>query len=106
MEAQFNGEIVVPPDLARRRVNGYLVQEVDMFMIAGEPMLIQGDTPYWRLSVILRLRGLGNLGEVGVIDVDARTGRVKTLSEDEIQAVQERAYNLLRQRGKNASSHL
>jgi len=94
VEAHFSGEIPVSPDLARRRANGYLAREVALFIVAGEPMLILSDHPYWRLPTILRLRGFGNLAEVGVIDVDARTGKVQLLAEDEIRAIRERAHDL------------
>jgi hypothetical protein len=94
VEAQFHGEIPISPDLARRRTNGYLAREVAMFLIAGEPMLILGDHPYWRLPIILRLRGFGKLAEVGVVDVDAQTGKVRPLSEDEIETIRERAHDI------------
>jgi hypothetical protein len=94
VEARFSGEIPVSPDLARRRVNGYLTREVAMFMIAGEPMLILGEHPYWRVPVILRLRGFGKLAEVGILEVDAQTGQVKSLSEDEIRAIREHAHDI------------
>ncbi len=94
VEAQFSGEITVPPDLARRRANGYLAREVALFIIAGEPMLILRDHPCWQMPAILRLRGFGNLAEVGLIDVDAQTGEVTPLSEAEIQAIRQRAHDI------------
>jgi hypothetical protein len=94
VEARFSGEIPVSPDLARRRVNGYLTQEVAMFIVAGEPMLILGDQSYWRVPAILRLRGFGKLAEVGILCVDAQTGQVKPLSEDEIRAIREHAHDI------------
>jgi hypothetical protein len=65
-----------------------------MFIIAGEPMLILGEHPYWKVPAILRLRGFGKLAEVGILYVDAQTGQVKPLSEDEIQAIRERAHDI------------
>jgi hypothetical protein len=94
VEAQFSGEIPVPPDLARRRANSYLAREVAMFVIAGEPMLILGDHPRWRLPTILRLHGFGNLAEVGAVEVDAQTGKVSPLAEDEIHIIRERAHDI------------
>lgn len=92
VEAQFSSEIPVQPDLARRRANGYLAQEVALFIVAGEPALVLNDHPYWRLPAILRLRGIGELAEVGAIDVDAETGVVKPLTEEDILAMRERAH--------------
>jgi hypothetical protein len=94
VEAQFRGEIPVSPDLARRRANSYLAREVALFVIAGEPMLILGNHPRWRLPTILRLRGFGNLAEVGAVDVDAQTGKVVSLTEDEIRVIRERAHDI------------
>ena len=94
MEAQFSGEIVVPPGLARQRANGYLAREVALFVIAGEPLLILGERPRWQIPALLRLRGLGNVAQVGVIDVDAQTGKVRQLSPDEIHLLREHAHDL------------
>ena len=84
----------ISADLARRRVNGYLTQEVAMFVVAGEPILALSDRPYWRVPAILRLRGFGKLAEVGFLDVDAQTGQVKPLSEDEIRVIRGHAHDI------------
>ena len=94
LEAQFSGEISIPPELARRRVNGYLAQEIALFVTAGEPMLVLGEHPYWQVSAVLRLRGIGRLAEVGTIGVDAQTGEVIPLSESEIHAIRELAHDI------------
>lgn len=92
IEAQFSSEILVQPELARRRANGYLAQEVALFLVGGDPLLVLNDHPCWRIPAILRLRGVGELAEVGSVDVDAQTGAVKPLTEEDIQVMRERAH--------------
>lgn len=94
LEAQFSGEIVVPPGLARQRANGYLAREVALFIVSGEPLLILGERPRWQIPAILRLRGLGDVAQVGNIDVDAQTGKVRPLSQNEIHTMREHAHDL------------
>lgn len=84
-------EATIPPELARRRANGYFTQNVAMFIIPGEPVLVLGEYPVWRMPAVLRLRGFGIVATVGTIDVDARTGKTLPLSEAEIEAMQNRA---------------
>ncbi|MFZ0548858.1 MAG: hypothetical protein WAM60_25635, partial [Candidatus Promineifilaceae bacterium] len=82
VQAQFSGEIPVPPEMARRRVSGYLAREVALFLTAGEPTLVLGEPPCWKIPAVFRLRGVGELATIGVIDVDARTGQVITPTEE------------------------
>ncbi len=91
LDVQFRGEVVVTPGLARQRGNGYLAREVALFVIAGEPLLILGEHPRWEIPALLRLRGLGDVVQVGMIDVDAQTGKVRPLSKEEIRTVREHA---------------
>ena len=95
VDARFSGEITVSPTQARQRASGYLAREVALFLTAGEPMLILDDQPRWQVPAILRLRGYGNLAEVGLIEVDARTGQVEPLDEAEIRVIREHAHELV-----------
>ena len=61
----FAGEIPISPALARQRASGYLAREAALFVTAGEPLLILDEQPRWQVPAILRLRGYGNLAEVG-----------------------------------------
>jgi len=87
----LEGEIQVPPDSARRRANGYLARYVALALEAGEPMLIWGDRPYWRMSIYLNLRGFGQVARLGEIVVDAMTREVLQLSKEQILEMQDRA---------------
>ena len=65
VDARFRGEIPISPALARQRASGYLAREAALFVTAGEPLLILDEQPRWQVPAILRLRGYGNLAEVG-----------------------------------------
>jgi hypothetical protein len=94
VDATFRGEIPVSPIQARRRANGYLAKEVALFVVAGDPMLVLGEQPHWQIPAVLRLRGYGNLAEVGVVEVDALTGQIKALSDTEITTIREHAHEI------------
>jgi hypothetical protein len=88
-------DIPISPDMARRRANGYLGLHVGLLLGTSDPRLIVDDCPHWKLAVNLHLPGLGYVGQVGVISVDATTGDVIPLSADAMQAIQDRAHDLI-----------
>ena len=64
---------------ARRRVNREVVTELGTGLIGRDPdLVIEGEQFFWRVPVVLSLPGLGDLGQVGHVDVDARTGEFLT----------------------------
>lgn len=65
---------------ARDKVN-QVVPDLDTRLATGEPELaIAGERIAWRLPILLCTPDLGDLGQVGAVDVDARTGEI-TLDE-------------------------
>jgi hypothetical protein len=65
----------VTAEEARRRVNRQVVTELGTGLIARDPELaIAGEQILWRVPIVLSLPELGGLGQVGTVDVDARTG--------------------------------
>lgn len=76
---------------AKRRAQGYLTVEVAMALRPGEPSLVGGLKPVWRMPVWLHLRGFGQVESLGSVDVDAATGEVVPLSLVEIQKMQDGA---------------
>lgn len=85
------GEIHVSPASAKQRAKGYLTCEVGMAFRPGEPTLIWGERPVWRMPIHLHLRGYDPITMLGAINVDAMTGDVIPLSLLEITALQDRA---------------
>ena len=78
---QLNVHVVatlnISADEARRRVNRQVVSELGIGLIARTPeVVIAGEQIVWRVPIVLSLPGLGDLGQVGVVDVDARSGDV------------------------------
>ena len=68
-----------------------MTREVAMFIVPDAPVLVLEKRPVWRMATSLQLRGYGKVAVVGSIDVDATTGEVVCLSEDEITAMREKA---------------
>ena len=66
----------IPAVVARRKVNVFVGNEISYLMGGGTPELVRGDSPVWRVPVILTFPGHGPVGTVGVIDVDAETGNL------------------------------
>lgn len=87
----IRGEIQISPEIAQRHAKGYLTERVAMSFRPGAPTLIWGERPLWRMTIFLFLRYWGEVATLGVLDVDAMTGRVLPLSPEQITAMQERA---------------
>lgn len=70
-------------DDARRRVNRDLVPDLGTGLGTGEPELHVGtDRIIWRVPIELSLPGLGLLGVVGAVPVDAQSGDIYFTNED------------------------
>jgi hypothetical protein len=60
---------------SRRLVNQQVVTELGTGLIARNPELaLDGDQITWRVPIVLTLPGLGDLGQVGYVAVDAESG--------------------------------
>ncbi|MGD9099816.1 MAG: hypothetical protein PVF45_04995 [Anaerolineae bacterium] len=65
----------VTAEEARRQVNRQVVTELGTGLIARDPELVFiGEQIAWRVPIVLSLPDLGDLGQVGAVDVDARSG--------------------------------
>lgn len=93
VEAHFAQEIAVSPVQARRKAAGYLATEVSMAIRAGDPVLIAGQHPMWRVPVQLHLPGGSDelMPIIGSVDVDAVTANVIPLAPDQILSLQNQA---------------
>ena len=92
IDARFSGEIPISPDYARRKANGYLGGHVSMGLYPKNPVLIWSDKPIWQMEVWLRMRGHGDIVQLGMIEVDALTGNPQQYSKLEIAEFLERAH--------------
>ena len=69
--------VEVPAEEARRLVNRTIVPELGTGLGAKEPdLMLRGQQVIWRVPIVLSLSGSGDLGEVGIIEVDAQTGEI------------------------------
>lgn len=60
---------------ARQKASGYVGDRISHLMGGDEPTLMLTEQRLvWRVPIILTSPSRGNLGTVGTIDVDARTG--------------------------------
>lgn len=91
VNGSFDCEVAVSPIIATRRANAYLAMNVTMMTLPGTPALVLGKKPVWRFDVHFNYPHLGKIGVLGKIEVDAQTGQVIELTEQEISMMQERA---------------
>lgn len=67
----------VSAEEARRLVNRVIVPELGTGLGAKEPdLMLRGQQVIWRVPIVLSLSKLGDVGEVGIIEVDAQTGEI------------------------------
>jgi hypothetical protein len=78
-------------EYARRKTNGYLSREVSLFCGATDGVLIPLDHPIWQFAIRFGLPRLGELGILGTIDVDAHSGEVLPLTNQQIKRMRARA---------------
>jgi hypothetical protein len=79
----------VTAEEARRRVNRQVVTELGTGLIARGPELaFVGEQIVWRVPIVLSLPGLGDLGQVGTVKVNARTGDLLLASDAQERIVQ------------------
>jgi hypothetical protein len=62
---------------AKQKVNDFVLSDISYMMHAGEPVLVLAERICWRVPVILSLTFRGDIGEVGILDVDVETGQMR-----------------------------
>ena len=78
-------------EYARRTANGYLSMEVSLFCYATDAVLIPLARPLWQFAIRFGLPHLGELGLLGLLDVDAQSGDPIPLSTEQIERMRVRA---------------
>ncbi len=71
------------------RANGYLSKYVGVLFGAADPLFFPLTHPIWQVSITFKMNEIGPF-IVWLLDVDAVTGEVLPLSEQQIQLIQER----------------
>jgi hypothetical protein len=74
---------------ARRLVNRQIVTELGTGLIARDPELaLDGNQITWHVPIVLALPGLGDLGQVGYVAVDAESGSLLIDADDQERITQ------------------
>jgi hypothetical protein len=76
VDIKVTADVNISAYAARQKVNDFVLSEVSYMMHAGDPALVLAERICWRVPVILSLTSRGDVGEVGVIDVDVETGQM------------------------------
>lgn len=77
IHVHITAQLNITPFVAQQKVGGLLLSQVGTGILTDEPALIATKQRLvWRVPVFLALPGLGRLGDLGHIDVDAQTGQV------------------------------
>src|SRR5262245_25271416 len=77
---------VLSAEVARRRANRWLLENVGNLLRAEALELVVGDQLMWRVEVVLTSPAQGRVGWVGRLFLDASTGQV-VADEDSIQEI-------------------
>lgn len=92
LSVEISAEINVSADEARRKVNGFLLNNLSYLTIGErQPELVVGKGVYWRVAVNHTLPGFGALGRIGAIDVDVETGELQPVSPEQLEEMKQRA---------------
>lgn len=82
-------EIKVTAEEAQRQVSHWVFDEVSYLLRGLTPTLVIAERVVWRVPVSLGLPDLGQLGMVGVVDVDVETGAMDTTSDRQAALIQQ-----------------
>ncbi len=74
-------------EYARRQATTYLSRQIGLQAVATNPLFLPLTPPVWQCSIELSLPKYGTVGIFGTIDVDANTGEVIPLSDNQIQQI-------------------
>jgi hypothetical protein len=91
-------------EYARRKANGYLSLEVSLACEATDGVLIPLARPIWQFAIRFGLPRLGELGILGTLDVDARSGEIIPLTTKQIKRMRVRADALVEFRTQTAAA--
>ncbi|MBN1487048.1 MAG: hypothetical protein JW981_05355 [Anaerolineae bacterium] len=93
IDIKVSADINISAYAAQQKVNDFVLSDISYMMHAGKAQLILDKRIYWRVPVILSLTRHGDVGEVGVIDVDVETGQMH-VTPQHIAEINNRAESL------------
>jgi len=76
VDIKVTADVNISAFAARQKVSNFVLTDISYMMHAGEPTLVFADHIYWRVPIILSQTSVGDVGDVGHIDVDVETGQM------------------------------
>lgn len=90
VDIRVSADVNLSAYAARQKADGFLLSHVGYMLHAGDPELVLGKRIVWRVPVILSQRSVGDVGQVGTVDVDVETGQIN-ITPSQIEEIQSRA---------------
>ncbi|MEM7126046.1 MAG: hypothetical protein AAF702_06950 [Chloroflexota bacterium] len=87
-------EIRISSEEAQQIVNQYVHMEISTQMHAEEPTFVIGDDTYWQVPIHLTFPAFGDVGKVGMLQVDPILGEIDTSQPEIIQTIIDNAEQL------------
>jgi hypothetical protein len=92
LEVKLSVSLEITAEQAKRKVTRFLIDEVSLLIHPQPPLLVVSDqnTIFWRFPLVFSMGHRGKLGQVGEVDVNARTGQL-LLNDDLISEIKAHA---------------
>ncbi len=84
------GGKLIDATTARRKVSNWVANYIGDALMGVDPVMVEGDRPVWRVSIVLAYAREGIVGEVGSLDVDATSAEV-LVTESQIKDIKKAA---------------
>lgn len=91
----LNEQGYVLAEYARRQASGYLATQLGLFYEGADPVFVPSDPPLWQITIVFQMYNVGPY-ILGLLDVNAKTGTPKSLTNTQIEYIQERARAIVR----------
>lgn len=88
-------QINISADQAQHNITQYVHSKISSQMHAESPILVLGPRVCWRVPIHLTFPSIGDVGQVGTIDVDVETGQAE-ITEAIIQDIECHAEDIAR----------
>jgi len=85
---------VISAEVARRKANVWLLENVGNLLRAESPELIVGEPLVWRVDIVLTSPTKGWVGRLGRLEMNATTADILTDCDSLVQEITPRAHTL------------
>ena len=77
IELSISAKVNITDVVAQRKVTRLLIEQIGNLLYGGRPTLLASRRLLWRVPVFLGLPTIGEVGQVGWLDVDAQSGEMQ-----------------------------